>query len=658
MHEEHFALSKIATIQSVNKEFGTMDVLINSSQSIIQGTKNNTHTIKIPYATSYRNNVFCGSLPSIGTQVIIQLGSGGEYFFVSFYGNNTSNIPDLEDNKYIIRNSLINQIDFTTDDEIVIGSNIYNQTYSNKLSNSFLQTNYPSVYTFTKASHSINGVIKRDLVNNKSYTSKINSTNYEKSLVTIGLDPSSTSNNLTSSINKNPALVENRSVVYEYNKDSDVESLLLESNKYSEKKQQKESYLFDNRNHNKSNVLSLGLNYPNHLMETILGTAVDTFGNVLDLNRYPIQLNEDNISLQTTNESNKDKQNVYIELQKRHRKAIAFHFELNAKKENKNIDLSSRQDKAKDRSRFFIDIDKEGQFKINIPSSSEFGNVPVLSRYENYSSFGEEDNYNPNKFIFREDNLDIFHDSFVSDGALFSEERKDTKGGSINIIKDNANKFPTDRILNKSLMHGTAHHDILSTCITHQRKDFLDYQPKGQEIISIDNISNLKNVVSQTLYVSGDKANAGGRSGQINLDGSLELNIGANTSDRQSLWLDTAGGIVGNVGRDLNNNSATLNMDGNLIMQVGNYGIINDTRFKENNGLIDAIVDLRVMTKGVFSHLIRIDGSGISIMTPGQLKIFAKQDITISSSSSLKMDAEQIYINGRLVDNKDFGESL
>jgi hypothetical protein len=62
------------------------------------------------------------------------------------------------------------------------------------------------------------------------------------------------------------------------------------------------------------------------------------------------------------------------------------------------------------------------------------------------------------------------------------------------------------------------------------------------------------------------------RSGQVNLDGSLELNIGANTIDRQSLWLDTAGGIVGNVGRDLNNNSLILGMDGNAFVQVGSNG--------------------------------------------------------------------------------------
>ncbi len=93
------------------------------------------------------------------------------------------------------------------------------------------------------------------------------------------------------------------------------------------------------------------------------------------------------------------------------------------------------------------------------------------------------------------------------------------------------------------------------------------------------------NVVSKIIYVGGDKANAGGRSGQINFDGSLELNVGANTVDRQSLWLDTAGGIVANVGRDKLNRSMIMGMDGDCFIQVGGYGVSTDSRFgSEDNG--------------------------------------------------------------------------
>ena len=112
-------------------------------------------------------------------------------------------------------------------------------------------------------------------------------------------------------------------------------------------------------------------------------------------------------------------------------------------------------------------------FKFNVPASSETGNIPLLTRYENYSTFGTEDNSNPNKLIFREDNIDIFQDSFaspsfnISDGS-FSKER-----GSISLDNNGNNGAPIDRITDVHIKHGTAYHDILATCYTHQRSDFL-----------------------------------------------------------------------------------------------------------------------------------------------------------------------------------------
>jgi len=162
--------------------------------------------------------------------------------------------------------------------------------------------------------------------------------------------------------------------------------------------------------------------------------------------------------------------------------------------------------------------------------------------------------------------------------------------------------------------------------------------------------SLLKNVVKDTLYVSGPKANAGGRSASINFDGSVDLNIGANSSDRQSLILDTAGGVVANIGRDINNNSGVISCDGNLILQVGSFGITGDSRFStQNNGLIGAVLDLRVMTSGGFTHVIRIDDQGITIATPQNMKIFSKGNMTIESAGTLALNGETVLINNRVV---------
>jgi hypothetical protein len=131
---------------------------------------------------------------------------------------------------------------------------------------------------------------------------------------------------------------------------------------------------------------------------------------------------------------------------------------LNARKEtntNNTIvlpDINSNTDYARNRARFFIDIDKEGQFKMNVPASSEKGNVSLLSRYENYSTFGEEDNKNPNKLVYREDNLDIFHDSFAAVPFIKDATYDGTKG-IISIKSGDTVATPIDRLTKVNMKH-------------------------------------------------------------------------------------------------------------------------------------------------------------------------------------------------------------
>jgi hypothetical protein len=136
------------------------------------------------------------------------------------------------------------------------------------------------------------------------------------------------------------------------------------------------------------------------------------------------------------------------------------------------------------------------------------------------------------------------------------------------------------------------------------------------------------------------------------------MNIGANTIDRQSLWLDTAGGLVANIGRDLKNRSAVISMNGDLIVQVGGFGVVGDSRFiKENNGSIGAVLDLRVFTDGGYVHMLRADKNGITIMTPGNMAVHAKGNMKFSSDANIEMDCETLTLQGRMV-NKVFGGSI
>jgi hypothetical protein len=179
-----------------------------------------------------------------------------------------------------------------------------------------------------------------------------------------------------------------------------------------------------------------------------------------------------------------------------------------------------------------------------------------------------------------------------------------------------------------------------------------------EDPIDTSYIKDLSNLVSTKIKISGPDAKAGGRSGSINLDGSLEMNIGANTIDKQSLWLDTAGGIVANIGRDRNARSAIVNFDGDVFIQIGGFGVAaTDTRFTGINGkdIVDTdgiahigVLDLRVFAGG-YAHMFRVDAKGVTIMTPSVLNLYGAQGINMKSDGPVSIDADNLYVNHRMV---------
>jgi hypothetical protein len=193
-------------------------------------------------------------------------------------------------------------------------------------------------------------------------------------------------------------------------------------------------------------------------------------------------------------------------------------------------------------------------------------------------------------------------------------------------------------------------HDILQTCYVHQNNDFISYDYGGTIVpIDIANFTPLSNIINTTIITAGNAANAGGRSGSLSFDGSLEFNIGANTSDRQSLWIDTAGGIIGNFGRDLNGRSAMLSMNGDVYLQVGGYGVSGDSRFQsQNNTSRGGVFDIRVMDSGGKCHIIRFDDNGVTIMSHGNMAIFAGQSLTISANQNITIDCETLTMQQRM----------
>lgn len=664
--DEQVGLLKTGTITGYDSTRGLLKVKLNNASSI----KGQSQSIDVPapHSLFYNNGLFIGTLPVTGTPIVVGQGSGGQYYFVSFLAENLPIVPNLNSGELLIRSNDDTKISINTNYDINIGSpdnKIHINTKSNLISTNFYNENH-----FTQASRKIDGLIKRDLKINTNFGQefKLENDAYDSKLYVIGLDPTVTPNPIITSSNKNPPLVEQREIIYEFQYSSEINDDLNESLLYGNTKPPATSFTFPNRRKSRSDTLSLTLAAPNYLMETIKGTVVDIFGNILDINRAPLPIGKDQNTLRTLISTDKIKS--YQLIRELERKSIALHFELNARK-NLSVrgtdqfllpDINSNSDYARERSRFFFDVDKEGTFKFNAPSSSENGNIHLLTRYENYSTFGPEDNNNYNKLIFRDDNLDIFHDSFAAPRFNINDGTFATDKGSIKLDSNGADAAPIDRITESHIKHGTAYHDILATCYAHQKPDFLKYVADDTNPVfsknMIDQIPLITNIAKDVLITSGENANAGGRSGSFNCDGSLEINVGANTSDRHSLWLDTAGAMLVNVGRDLNNMSAALSMNGDVFIQIGGMGVSTDSRFiKQNNGQIGAALDIRVFNSGLRVTMIRVDNEGVKILTPGNLSIHAGQNMRITADADIVIDCETLTLQNRMV-LKEFGGSI
>jgi hypothetical protein len=668
--DETVGLLKRGTIVKYLPDRGIMRVRLNNAPAL-KGQQALPVDVQAPHSMFYNNGLFIGTAPIEGTPVVVGQGSGGEYLFVSFLAEDLLNVPNVQSGVLLLSSNDDTRLTLDVKNNIYIGSSINNiHIDTNK---NFLSSNFYSNYNFTQASRKVKGPIKRDLVLNTQFTqeNKLEFDDYESFFKIVAMDPSTSPTDVATGSTKNPPFVEDRELVYEFQYLSEISEDLVEATKYSESNTTTtsiDSFTFPNRRASRADTLSLSLVSPNFLMETVKGTVVDIFGNILDLNRNPLPVGQGQNTIDPDRSS--DKVTSFKLIKELERKSLAYHFELNARKDLRGQSASdivnTSTDYARNRSRFFFDVDKEGQFKLNVPASSERGNIPLLTRYENYSTFGTDEPGNVDMLVFRNDNKDIYPDSFaspsltaVSDGFL---PAADGSRGSISIISpSDGYGAPEDRLTQQVIKHGVVYHDILQTCFTHQNNQYLDYQAGTVDPLTVDisesAIPALKNVVSQTIITSGDKANAGGRSGSINFDGSLELNVGANTVDRQSLWLDTAGGVVANIGRDINGRSVVASTGGDFFLQVGGFGVMGDSRFvDQNNGIKGAVLDLRILGSGGFCHMIRIDDSGVSIMSPGQLKLHAKKDLTITSDKNIRIDCETLIMQGRM-HLKEFGGS-
>lgn len=695
---QNIGLKRLGTII---KYLGNGRVVVRLNDGSDPSQKDNEYTVDIPMAFASPDGAIIAGYPDTETAVTIEQGQGRWYVsgfvrpneifnktnFLGTAGLFGDLMADFKKNRLLIQSKkAANRIyleapendDPQGTNEIVAGSAL--SSLQIDLKRNIIAHDFSNEYSFTHAHREIIGTVKRDIKDNSIRNAEgsiLDSRNYDDNLWVVGMDPSlAPSPTSAEGIVRNLPLTESRRVIYEFenvSNDQNFEADNLELPKTDPnyiRTRPKETQRYESR----AVSFNLNLYYPNHLFEEILGTGVDTFGNVLDLNRSRLLIGDGDSSFT----DNADLEDAFIRIRNEHRKAIAYHFEINTRKENgatqkvprgedgipdpevtedsllgayEVLSVNDTDNYARDRSRFFFDIDKEGQFKINVPMSSETGNVPLHTRYVTSSvlAYTEEDIQTPNGFFLEDEGRDIFVENYTNNSV--------DEGVSLKGLEGQVG--PIDRLTGSPMKLNTVYHNIVDAGYQFKKQrieddpvgDLIRYHPESslnqrQDTIQFDKF------VTDEINVAGPNANAGGRSGTINMDGFISASIGANTVDRQSMWFDTAGGIVSTLGRDRRGVSYLGQLDGDMLIQIGGLNMDTDpskktdTRFiKENDTAQSGALDIRVIKSDGQLTVVRIDEVGVSIATYGRFEVMCQQDMIFRSNSKILFEAPNIIHN-------------
>lgn len=566
------------------------------------------------------------SLPKRNTRVLVGYGYRERPFIVSILPSssfaqdfttfgNTTNIsvddiqyPKLEAGEVSIQGLKNSQLLFKSNGDVSL---IFGQSRISFSNQDIYTERTDSHYLNTEAGRWLSGPIKRDLRKTVSETNKtvdkLSSTNYEFALSEIGKNPiyrtAVVTNNLnnTGEVMRNPALVEEHHITYEYALSYMVGGSDEEKNRVFQNTQDKEFLNQPNRRDmSRTDILNLNDVFRNNLIEEVRGTVVDRYGNILDLNRNIINYSifDNNSKSLKDKDQRTDLEDLYL------RRAIKYHFEINSRKDKKTGKPNYSSVDGPDinnghpHSRWFIDVDGEGLTKINIPASSDGGNIPVLTRYVNTSlesgdftdSFRDSNNSPPR---------DVTHLAFGNSGD--------------GIVVAGAYLPPNvDKVV-------TAYHDITTT---------------AQDIVSPIMTTGLSNEVGNQ--------NVGGKSIHANLDGSLEFNVGRDFIDHKSIILDTSGSIISRIGKDKNNNSIVSQIDGHISVQIGGDTISNSV--VAENPISDPNIKIYIKTATGNFDKIEITKDAIVIESA------PNKNIVFKSGNNLILDAAgQTFVGGEAI---------
>ncbi|MFA5048977.1 MAG: hypothetical protein WC516_08190 [Patescibacteria group bacterium] len=632
--------------------------------------------------------------------------------------------PYLNAGDVVIQGATGGQLRYNCDGDILIstafGEGIIYGGDTDESVRCSIETPSPLAYSVSHAGVKATGLVRRDMrveEGESDYADYLISLDAEKTLEEVGWDvtkrvayvsrtPTTKGNAATNDKHfKNPAFVEDRQLLYEFGKDWYVKDFLTELKRLEDAEVSLNNPT--DRGARRSNVLSLSQTNPNELIEKVSGTLVDIFGNLLTINK---------IMLPTPQGTKAN--DLLKEIFEINRHTVAFHMEINTKKgygyregkatTKKPIFLEGfpnpmiSANNARDRSRWALRVDKEGLTTVNIPATSETGNIPLLTRQETSSTLSVDDKgavhkgqrSDPDGLYRNSKNQDIFHDQFGPGGIKLSDS-------SVNKIENRLqgnktswkDKTDSQYSLPKYIEAGTAFHDITQTAMSllkntinitasdiFDESSTIEADPPAitnevdASVPKAESSNAQRN--PKTGLVEG-QPNAGGRSAQINLDGSLEMSIGANTIDRVSWVLDTAGAIITRLGRDRKGRSAVIQADGTVAIEIGGFDFVgegaNDTvdtrfvgrgdsrttslpgdpkRYKSGKMVIKL---MRANPSGTGpdeddSFLI-LDDTGVTLVTAGRLNLISKLDMTLKSESRILFDAPVVQ---NYIDNPKF----
>lgn len=557
--------------------------------------------------------------------------------------------PTVDSGEVVIQASSGAHMDFRNTGDIKI-SNLHNDGVYLSDAHRSLSLNAYQYYNLNDSGYTIQGRVRRF---NPTYTPGTNPVfvdliidpEADSFTTDISRDPTQKALPMNrargmSNVIRNPAFAEKREMILEFADSFFVRDALTETELAQEFPQtlsqmdksiaKRRGYgtneqNFDNlRYSSRTNLLKMDSNV---IIERVEGTLVDIFGNVLDLNYNKLPLP------QLTNTGKAGIQQAHDMLNR----SVAYHFQLNSR--------NTTSQTPKGTNKFNLDIDKEGQFKLNVPRSSNSGTTPTLSIFTDTSDIGSR--------------TDIINTQ-LSQSSIAAP----TGGNAGTAYHDMT--LVADRLIRHSIQTINPIREFGNTSGVLVNGD----TPNIEYIVNSSILTSSAPTYTTTISVAEeepaisseiDPLHSGGRSGQLNLEGSMELSIGADEVDGKSIMLDTDGSMVSWFGMDDNGRSIITNADGSVLLNIGG-GQTQDQNGKDilQKGSLEIrvnLIDESVVGEGqagevrdnkkTSDHIITITPQGIVISSGNGTPVIVRSsgDMMFEAAGRMSLKAKEMLVS-------------